>query len=1337
MRITDLAIKYRTSIVVLTLLLVGGGLFSYLTLPKEAQPSIEIPTIVVTTIYPGASPDDVESVVTQVIEQELGSINGIKEMRSISTEGVSTIVIEFTPDVAMNEASQQVREGVDIAKSDLPADIEEPLIDEIDTSEFPILTVNLAAEYSLARLKQVAEDVQDEIEGIPSVLGADLIGGLEREVQVDVDLNVLQGYGLTLGDLTRTIQQENTNLPGGSIDVDRLNYLVRVDGQFEDPEREIADLVVKSDGQRTVHVRDVADVRFGFKDPASYARLKVLREETEDGALRRVSDLDAEMLQVISLNVKKRAGDNILETVAQVKDVLDRFDFPSGTQVTITGDQSEQVESLVTDLENNIISGLLFVVAVLLFFLGVRNATLVGIAIPLSMFVTFLTFQALGYTLNFIILFSLIIALGMLVDNAVVIVENIYRFKENGYSNFEAARLATAEVGGAVVASTATTVAAFAPMLFWPGLIGEFMGYLPLTLILTLTSSLFVAIVINPVITGIFVKVDGEDDGDRTTWPRSAKWIGASAIVLVGLLLGLANWRTLLVIAVALPTLVALHRFVFKPVGDRFVQRGLPRLIAWYRRFLKGMLTRDASAPYAMLRNTGALTAFVAGLLLLAVGAALAGVGASVWSVPGGPMGEIGLGGLLLLAPGALLFAAGVLGLVVHTLEAVFVGGWTSVKAGLGGAAVMGAVLGLIYVSPRPLDLATMATMMTLPGLVVLVGLAGALLRVSGPLLATDARTLLLSGSLTALVAIFGLYALAPTGFEFFPTTDPNRIQVTLDAPLGTNIESSNRVAQEARTRIGDLLRRDANAEANVKAMTVNVGIGGDAQFGGGAQRAERSRVTLTMVDYADRAESSATTLRNLRGQLQGIPGVDIDFSQDENGPPTGPPVNIEIAGPEFQRIVTISEEIKRILEDAAESGRIPGLVDIRDDLNTGRPEVQVDIDRERAAQFGLSTQQIAQTVRAAINGAEASQFRDGEDEYDITVRLQKSDRDALESLKNLTVPSTRGRTVPLVAVADLREGTGFGSITRLDRERVVTVQGDAAPGFNSQAVLQQVQQTLRDYRSDLPPGYGLTYTGENEDMNESFGFLTVALLIGGALISMVLIAQFNSVAAPFIIMIAVGFSLIGVLLGLILTRTPFGLMTFIGLISLAGIVVNNSIVLVDYMMQLRAQGVAKQEAIIEAGATRLRPVLLTALTTILGLIPLTFGINIDFVGLLTDLDPNIQLGSENTQFWGPMGTAIISGLTFGTFLTLVIVPVLYSAFDSISQRLLQAFGRAAAAGRIELPDRTQARAASPDGHAVEGAPLAPGNGAPTEDDPDLATGDGAQNPSASRSPQG
>jgi len=1309
MKITNLSIKYRTAIAVFTLILAIGGLFSYLTIPKESAPSIEFPQIVVTSVYPGASPSDVESTVSQVIEQEISSINGIDEMRSTSSEGVSTVVVEFTPDVNTDKAYQEVNRAVDRAQPDLPEAVEEPLVDEINTDEFPIMTVNLAGTYSLARLKRVGEDLQDELEGISSVLEANLLGGLTREVQVNADLSALKTHGVSFNDLITIIQQENTNIPGGSIDVDRLSYLVRVDGQFDDPADQIENLVVKTtpDG-RNVHVRDVANVVFGFKDRESYSRLRILKRENSAGETVAVPDSARQTAQVISLNVKKRPGANILETSENVKSTIDDFSFPSGTEVLIASDESENVQSLVTDLENNIISGLLFVIAVLLFFLGVRNATLVGIAIPLSMFTTFLVFQALGQTLNFIILFSLIIALGMLVDNAVVVIENIYRFREEGYSRWEAARLGTAEVSGPVVAATATTVSAFVPMLFWPGIIGEFMSYLPLTLIITLASSLFVALVINPVITGFFVQVKAREDEEEgaTEWPALARYGGAALILLLGITLGIANWKTLVVVGVAVPVLYLLHVYVMAPIGDRFAESGLPNLIQWYRGYLERMLERDYSVDYAFLRNIGALAALAAGTVLSALGG-------GVWWAAGQTAG------MLLLVPGGVLAALGGLGVVVHSLESIYLGGWTSVKFGGILFALMLAVLSISYAAGN-LTLLAFGKLMAAPAGIVLVGLLGALFNTKDSLLLTDTRAALLNGSLGGLVLIAGLFLISPTGQAFFPDTDPNRVQINMEAPIGTNVETSNTIAQTAEDRILQLLEQNPNSEANIENLLVNVGVGADAQFGGGAQQPERSRISLNMVDYTDRPESSTRTLEKLRAQLQGIPGTEIEFTKQQQGPPTGPPVNIEISGPNFDRIVQISQEVKSRLTDAVRTGELPGLVDVTDNLNTGRPELQVDVDRDQAAEYGLSTSQIAQTVRAAIQGVEADTYRSGEDEYDITVRLQKADRATLESLENLTITNPRGRQIPLTSVATIEEGTGFGSITRIDQSRVVTVSGGAAPGYNGPEVLTRVQNELSEYRQNLPPGYTMEYTGGNEEQQESFGFLTTALLIGASLIFLILIIEFNSISAPFIITAAVGLSLIGVLLGLILTRTPFNLFTFIGIIALAGIVVNNNIVLVDYIMQLRGRGADKQSAIIEGGATRLRPVLLTALTTILGLVPLTFGINVDFVGLLADFAPNFELGSENTQFWGPMGTAIISGLTFATFLTLVIVPVMYSALDSVSLRVTQAFGGSEDGGAI-VSDTVVTESLIEDEVPGDGAPAAP-EASPAEPGPTADT---------------
>jgi multidrug efflux pump len=1251
MTITNLAIKYRTTVLVLTASLVLGGVYSYVTIPKEASPSIEVPNIIVTTIYPGASPDDIESLITQHIEREVQNVNGIKEIRSTSTEGVSSVIIEFEPDISIDEAFSKVRDKVDLARADLPGDVEEPIVSEIDFSQFPILVINLSAPYPLPRLKAVAEELQDEVEGVPGILEVDLTGGLEREVQIDVDLVALQGYNVAFKDVVDAIRNENTNIPGGSVDVDDLSFLVRVDGELVSPD-EINELVVKSPGGNPIYIRDVANVTFGFKERESYSRLAVYKVEDEEGELRVVSD-NPGILPVISLNVKKRSGENILETVASVEAVLAAFPFPNGTNVIITGDESEAVEELIKDLENSIISGLIFVIAVLLFFLGVRNATLVGIAIPLSMFISFTVFQAMGYTLNFIILFSLIIALGMLVDNAIVIVENIVRFREEGYARFEAARLGTAEVAGAVIASTLTTVAVFVPMLFWPGIIGEFMSYMPLTLIVTLSCSLFVAIFINPVLTGIFIRLESEGAKKRSKLERR---IYTGLIIAVAVMVGIANWKTLVVLAIAVPVLFYSHRHFMKPIGDRFVKTGLPKFVLKYRAFLDWMLVRDYSPPRAMLRNSAALAALTGGFALLVIGGLVAAT-----------LG--GTSALIPLVPGGILFVLGIIGVVVHSFEAIYLGGKASVRAGVIFGVVSLGLLGIMALGSREVPFNVIVDLMVLPVLVIAVGALGWAFNKRKFLILTDNRARLLTLALGAFVSILTMFGIAPTGTEFFPVTDPRQVRITASGPLGMNIEASNQMANEMHERMLSLLEATASAKASVKSLLVGVGVGGDDGFGGGSSSPERSRVTLNLVDYADRPEPSTETLARVRAQLQGIPGAEIEITQDSNGPPTGAPVNIEISGESFVEIQRLTAEVKQLLRKASETGSIPGLVDVRDNVNTGRPELKVNIDRERAARFGLSTSKVASTVRSAINGVEAGKWRDGEEEYDIIVRLRAEDRASLESLNNLTVLE-EGQQIPLTAVADLSVVGGLGSVTRLDLDRVATVSGDAAPGFNGQAILGQVQTLLQPIQDNLPPGYQMAYTGENEEFNDSFSFLSLVLLVGVSLVFMIMVAQFNSVSAPFIIMVAVGLSLIGVLLGLLLTRTPYGLMTFIGVISLAGIVVNNNIVLVDYAQQLRAKGMDKHDAIIEAGATRLRPVILTATTTVLGLIPLTFGINIDFVGLLINLDPNFQFGSENTQFWGPMGTAIISGLTFATFLTLVIVPVMYSVFDSVSARV-------------------------------------------------------------------
>jgi len=624
----------------------------------------------------------------------------------------------------------------------------------------------------------------------------------------------------------------------------------------------------------------------------------------------------------------------------------------------------------------------------------------------------------------------------------------------------------------------------------------------------------------------------------------------------------------------------------------------------------------------------------------------------------------------VLLYPAAILFASGLFMVFIHCVEIIYLNGLTSIKAGGIFAVVSSAVLALMVLI-RGAELQTILILLCLPAIVMGIGalgylLNGRLFRKRTRLLLTDNRSRLLVAVAGGFVAIIGLFAAAPTGVEFFPDTDPNIITVDLELPLGTHLGETNNITDIAQSRINALLESNQADQDNVKNILVNVGTsssGGDL-MGGGPGSPESSVVTLNVVQYGNRAETSRNTLVRLRESLRGIPGVIFEINKDNSGPPVGKPVNIEVTGRDFSEITRITEEITDILTRASQDNSIPFLVDINNNLNTGRPEIRVQIDRERAARFGLDSRKVSNVVRSAIQGSEATKYRSGEDEFDVVVRLKENQRASLEALDALTVIH-EGNQIPLSSIANFEVGSGYGSITRLDLNRVATITGDVVAGSNGAAVLQQVQTHLQEYQDAMPLGYQMTYTGESEDQAEAFGFLQTAMGIGIATITLILIAQFNSVIAPIIIMLAVMLGLIGVLLGLILTRTPFGLMTFIGLISLAGIVVNNNIVLIDYIRQLRDRGLNKLEAIVDGGATRLRPVLLTFLTTVIGLVPLTFGLNVDFVGFLADLAPNFELGSQNTQFWGPMGIAIISGLTFATFLTLVIVPVMYSVLDS------------------------------------------------------------------------
>ncbi len=1029
MKITNLAIDNRISTNVLMFIIIIMGAYSYISMPKEASPDITIPYIVVSTPYFGVSPEDIENLVTRQIERELKGLSDVEEIRSTSQEGFSMITVEFIAGTDVDDALQKVREKVDLARPDLPEDAEDPVISEINFSDLPIMLLNISGRMDLVGLKRVAENLEDHIETIPGVIDAQVTGGLTHEVQVNIDPDRLNFYDVGLQDVIDAIRDEHLTIPGGTIELGEIKYLVRVPGEFTIPER-LADIVIKAVDGRPVYLRDLAEVSYSFEERESISRLNGV--------------------ETVSLSITKRSGTNLLEIADRVKQLIEqeRQSLPEGIEIAITGDRSKDIVSMVNELENNVISGLLLVVLVLFVVMGLRNSLLVGVAIPLSMLLSFLVLQAMGETMNMVVLFSLIMAVGMLVDNAIVIVENIYRHHQEGLPVVQATRVATAEVGMAVTSSTLTTVVAFFPMLFWPGIMGEFMFYLPLTLIITLTSSLFVALVFNPTICSRWLRVSGEL---RHIEPR-----------------------------------------------------------------------REA------------------------------------------------LGGFMR-----------------HYFDL------------------------LTYAVRRPV------------------------------------KTLLASfGTLVLVIIIYGAFN---HGTEFFPLVDPNVLYVDVTAPPGTSLGASDRLVRQVEEVIATL--------PDIDNVTANVGTQGTSMdFSLGQGTTNKSRVMIDLLDNDFRTQPSPVTRDTLRRRLQDITGAEIEVNEEEHGPPTGPPINIEISGDDYQLLGELARQVGEQIQD------IPGVVDIEDDFEEGKPELRVSIDREQAALLGLNTRDIATTIRTAINGTEAAKYRVGEDEYDITVRFRESQRRSIEDLRQIKV-FQEGSLIPLTNMADVEVTGGLGTIQHKDMKRVVTV-GAKVEGRNENAALAEAQQKLAGMQ--LPGGYLLEFTGQNEEQEESMAFLSKAFVIALLLIALVLISQFNSLVIPFIIMFSVVLSLIGVLIGLLVTGTSFGIiMTGIGVISLAGVVVNNAIVLLDYTQKLRMAGFSKEEAVVQAGLVRLRPVLLTAVTTILGLVPLATGIGFDFIKWRPTWG-----ASESTQWWGPMAIAVIFGLGFATILTLVVVPSMYRLLTDITDRL-------------------------------------------------------------------
>jgi len=1124
--LSTLAVNNRKTVFLIAAIILLGGFLSYNSMPKENFPELQIPEIYVGIAKPGSSPKYMAEKIAKSIEKEIGGIKLLDEVNSNAVNGYVTIRAKFDFKMSVDKALQKVKDAVDKArtKSDFPELPVEPSIFEVDPSQMPIMNINLRGN-NAALLKDIAEELEDEIEDLVEISEVDIRGVQEQEMRIEVDPIKAQGVNVTLSDIQSAVGSENQTIPGGEILMDGVRKTIRIEGEFRNA-AELGRIIVKQDDYFPVKLEDIAKVEFGNGDTTSYAR--------EFGE------------PVVMLDVKKMGGKNLLDASDKISEIIENAKesglIPRSVTVSTTNDQSNNTREMVSNLENSIILGIILVVGVLLFFLGLRNAMFVGIAIPLSMLMSFMILQAMGVTLNVMVLFSLVLALGMLVDNGIVIVENIYRHMDEGLSSTKAVITGVGEVAMPIIASTATTLAAFLPLAIWPGIMGEFMKYLPITLMIVLGSSLFVALVINPVLAVVYMKVT-EDKPNRKKVVRNAliiSGIGVIALILGGI--GLGN----LLIFVGL--IMLLNFFVLYPGTIRFQTKFLPKLESRYEKLLKFALTGKRPRKFLL-----------------------------------------GTFGLLILS--------------------------------------------------------------------------------------------------------FVLMAVFPPKIDFFPVNQPNYVNVFISHPIGTDITVTNQTTLEVEERVNAILAEYMNEddttgvpvdERLIQSIIAQVGEGTSDPSQGVSMNStpNKGRVSINFVESQFRnGIETSDILRKIQDGLKGKFTADIEItaSKDEQGPPQGAPISIDVTGRgEYSKIIAEAEKIKTFLEKQ----NVKGVEKLKLNVESDRPEIPISVNREQVRKLNASTSQVGNSIRAALLGQDISTYTQNEETYDIVVKFDKKNREDLDALldQRLIFRNNKGvlLNIPIRSVIEEpKEVSSYTAVVRKDQIPLVNISSNVNEGFNPTQLVDSLRTKLEKFQEEghISNGVSFKFSGQQEEQEKEMAFLSKALMIAVFLILLIIVAQFNSYSMPTVIMITVLLSLIGVLLGLVITRQNFVvMMTMIGIISLAGVVVNNAIVLIDYTNLLRKKrreelGMGEYDvlpfeeivqATIESGKTRLRPVLLTAITTVLGLIPLAVGFNIDFFSFFTTYDPKIYIGGDNNVFFSPMSWAIIYGLTFATFLTLIIIPVLY-----------------------------------------------------------------------------
>ena len=1138
-KLSSWAINNKTTIYVLMFLFLYLGISSYFTMPRENFPEISETKIYISSVYPGNTAEDIEKLITNPLEDKLKSISNVVEITSTSQEDYSIITVEFDESIAVDKAKQKVKDEIDqeTAGEDWPtfngAKVTPNVFELSMSEEVPILNINISGNYPVSKLKEYGEYLQDEIEDLSEIKKVDIRGAQDKEIEVAVDIYKMMAAKVSFDDITNAINRGNVTMSAGNFITSQQRRTIRIIGEINSP-NDLLDFVIKSEKGNSIYLKDVAKISFKDKDKTTYAR--------EKGAA------------VVMLDVKKRGGQNMVDAADKVGEIVAKAkknNFPQDLEVTITNDQSPKTIGQVDDLVNNIIFGVILVVIVLMFFLGFKNAIFVGFAIPMSMFMSLMILGALGYTLNTMVLFGLIMGLGMLVDNGIVVVENVYRLMdEEGMTRTEAAKKGIGEIAFPIIISTATTVAAFIPLGLWPGIMGQFMVILPITLSIVLGSSLFVAIFFNSVLVSQFMSVEDKD------MPLKNIVRLTSIMLVVGLLIFFlgGDYKVVGTLIIFIAIMFWVYRLVLRKAANYFQKNTLVFLENWYERQLKRALS--GWRPYVLVVATFVL------------------------------------------------------------LVAAFTGfGW-SLK---------------------------------------------------------EERTKV----------------------EFFPDNKPNQIIVYIEYPQGTDIEKTNEITREIEQKVFKVLNQkmytDDGYNFLVESTVSQVGEGaGNPEKDGGssAEMPHRGKITASMREFKyRRGEDSEMLRQKVQTALVGIyPGVLISVEKDANGPPAGSPINIELNGDNYEELILTAERMRDYLNTQS----ISGVDELKIDVNKSKPGMQVLVDRKKAGELGVSTGQVGQQLRAAIFGNKAGIYKENGEDYDIYVRFNKDDRYNKSAIFNQKITfrdqaTGKIKEIPVSAVASQMNSSGFSAIKHKNVKRVVTVYSALSPGeTDAGAVVARIENSMKNF-NDFPTGVKIDYTGQIEEEKKQMNFLVGAFITGLLLIFFILIIQFNSVSKPGIIMLAIFLSLIGVFGGLVISGAPFVIMmTMVGIIALAGIVVNNGVVLLDYTELLISRrklqdGVSESEylpldslyeTLVKAGKARLRPVLLTAITTILGLIPLAIGLNINFFTLFSDFDANIYMGGDNVVFWGPLAKTVIYGLLIATFLTLIVVPILFYLITKFKMRL-------------------------------------------------------------------